>query len=75
MQLKEQAQKTGYNLNYKTVSCKYYQKGINNVIYIGNCRFGQKCSFAHGDDEMRSSDQNIQYFQSIKSQIDINVSF
>jgi len=31
--------------NYKTVKCKYFEKGY--------CKYNQSCSFAHGDTDMR----------------------
>ena len=33
--------------NYKTVMCNMYETGQN-------CKFGSNCTFAHGEDEMRS---------------------
>eukprot|EP00742_Colponemidia_sp_Colp-10_P000597 GILJ01000653.1.p1 GENE.GILJ01000653.1~~GILJ01000653.1.p1 ORF type:complete len:293 (-),score=23.12 GILJ01000653.1:327-1205(-) len=32
--------------NYKTVKCKFFEQGT--------CKFGAKCSFAHGDQDMRA---------------------
>ena len=32
--------------NYKTTKCKNYEKN-------GTCRFGERCTFAHGDAEVR----------------------
>ncbi len=34
--------------NYKTVTCKYWEQG--------KCKYQQKCSFAHGDCEVRNQD-------------------
>ncbi len=54
----------GYGMpysNYKTVKCKYYDQGfeksIDFFVYIwkaGTCKYGENCSFAHGDVDMRS---------------------
>lgn len=33
--------------NYKTARCKFFEKG--------HCKFGQNCSFAHGDQDLRST--------------------
>lgn len=37
--------------NYKTVMCKYWEQG--------KCKYQQKCSFAHGDPEMRNPESNF----------------
>ncbi len=37
--------------NYKTVICKYWEQG--------KCKFASKCSFAHGDPEMRNPESNF----------------
>ncbi len=42
--------------NYKIVNCKYWEKD-------GTCRYGQLCTFAHGDDERRSKAENIMLTQ------------
>lgn len=34
--------------NYKTTICLNYEKGIE-------CRFGDKCNFAHGENEIRKT--------------------
>lgn len=48
-------QKKGPNpQNYKIVKCKYWEKE-------GTCRYGSLCTFAHGDKEMRTKSQNINY--------------
>ena len=38
----ESLQKT----NFKTIVCKYWEKG--------GCKYGDECTFAHGDVEMRT---------------------
>jgi len=45
-----------YN-NFKTVKCKYFEND-------GFCRYGQNCSFAHGDNETRKPTDNLppQYY-------------
>ena len=35
--------------NFKTVMCKNYREK-------GFCKFGDKCTFAHGKDELRRKD-------------------
>jgi hypothetical protein len=40
-----------YN-NYKTQTCKNFEKE-------GRCKFGEKCSYAHGAQELRSPYENI----------------
>ena len=37
--------------NYKTTKCKNYEKN-------GTCRFGERCTFAHGDAELRKVNDN-----------------
>jgi hypothetical protein len=45
--------KKGPNLqNYKIVKCKYWEKD-------GTCRYGTLCTFAHGNSELRSKNDNI----------------
>jgi len=36
--------------NYKTVKCKYFEQGY--------CKYNQSCSFAHGDQDMRTPQDN-----------------
>jgi hypothetical protein len=36
--------------NYKTVKCKYFEQGY--------CKFNQSCSFAHGDQDIRTPQEN-----------------
>lgn len=36
--------------NYKTVKCKYFDQGL--------CKFGESCSFAHGEEDMRNFQEN-----------------
>lgn len=40
-----------YN-NYKTQRCKYYDD-------TGNCKFGNNCTYAHGDPELRNPYDNL----------------
>lgn len=44
----------GGNQNFKTVKCKFFEQH-------GSCKFGDKCSFAHGDEDLRkpSPQQNF----------------
>jgi hypothetical protein len=39
-------------LNYKIVKCKYWEKD-------NTCRYGTLCTFAHGNSELRSKNDNI----------------
>lgn len=49
--------KKGPNLqNYKIVKCKYWEKD-------GTCRYGTLCTFAHGEQELRTKSDNIAYAQ------------
>ena len=50
--------------NYKTVKCRHFEKRkfkfINLFIILilnlgGYCKFGDKCSYAHGDQELRTN--------------------
>ena len=46
-------EKKSLNLqNYKIVKCKYWEKD-------NNCRYGSLCTFAHGDQELRTKSENI----------------
>ena len=38
--------------NYKIVKCKYWEKAHN-------CRYGSLCTFAHGDEELRTKSDNM----------------
>ena len=38
--------------NYKIVKCKYWEKD-------GTCRYGTLCTFAHGDNELRTKSDNM----------------
>jgi hypothetical protein len=42
--------------NYKIVKCKYWEKD-------GTCRYGTLCTFAHGEQELRTKSDNIAYAQ------------
>ena len=45
--------KKGLNAqNYKIVKCKYVEKD-------GSCRYGSLCTFAHGDEDLRTKSDNI----------------
>jgi hypothetical protein len=45
---------TTYN-NYKTVRCRLFDNGKEIIdISEGFCRFGEKCTYAHGDEELRN---------------------
>ena len=39
-------------LNYKTIKCKNFDKD-------GTCKYGAYCTFAHGDQELRTISQNM----------------
>ncbi len=43
-------------VNYKIVKCKNWEKD-------GTCKYGKHCTFAHGDDELRSKNENIYQMQ------------
>ena len=43
-------------LNYKIVKCKNWEKD-------GTCKYGKHCTFAHGDNELRSKNENIYQMQ------------
>ena len=38
---KSRGNKEDFRTKYKTEKCKFYE--------LGNCRYGDKCAFAHGD--------------------------
>ena len=45
--------KKGLNAqNYKIVKCKYFEKD-------GSCRYGSLCTFAHGDEDLRTKSDNL----------------
>ena len=44
-------------LNYKIIKCKNYEKD-------GTCKYGIHCTFAHGDEELRSKADNLYQFNS-----------
>ena len=48
--------------NYKTVPCKYFMQD-------GVCNFGDKCSFAHGVQDLRAK-QLVDYTQSTSYIVD-----
>jgi len=39
-------------MNYKIVKCKNFEKD-------GTCKYGENCTFAHGNNEIRSKSDNI----------------
>ena len=41
-------------INYKIVKCKNWEKD-------NNCKYGAKCTFAHGDAELRNKSDNISH--------------
>ena len=45
-------------LNYKIVKCKNWEKD-------GTCKYGDHCTFAHGDTDMRNKTDNIYQMQSM----------
>ena len=42
-------------INYKIAKCKNWEKDQT-------CRYGNKCSFAHGDEELRKKEDNMKNF-------------
>lgn len=59
--LYQQAMESGFNVNYKTVKCRFWDSG--------GCRFGAKCNFAHGDQELRAPQQNLTSFQNMNNNV------
>jgi hypothetical protein len=47
--------------NYKIVKCKNFEKGKwDNINCIdGSCRYGNTCTFAHGETDVRSKGDNM----------------
>ena len=43
---KSRGNKEDFRTKYKTEKCKFYE--------LGNCRYGDKCAFAHGESEVKS---------------------
>ena len=41
-------------LNYKIIKCKNWEKDKS-------CKYGEKCTFAHGDEELRKKTDNLTY--------------
>lgn len=44
--------------NYKTVKCRFFELGMNGEggtlkFSLGACKYGENCSFAHGDQDLR----------------------
>ena len=53
MQLNPFNDKTQNNIiNYKIAKCKNWEKD-------GTCRYGNKCTFAHGDEDLRKKEDNM----------------
>jgi len=44
-------------LNYKIVKCKNFEKD-------GTCKYGNHCTFAHGDNDLRTKTDNMNQLQS-----------
>ena len=42
-------------LNYKIVKCKNFEKD-------GTCKYGQHCTFAHGDKDLRNKTENMYHW-------------
>lgn len=49
-------------LNYKIVKCKNYEKD-------GSCKYGNHCTYAHGDDDLRSKNENMLQIQPVQMMI------
>lgn len=45
-------------LNYKIVKCKNFEKD-------GYCKYGDKCTFAHSDSELRNKNENLSQMQQV----------
>ena len=43
-------------INYKIVKCKNWEKD-------GSCKYGKYCTFAHGDNDLRSKNENLYQIQ------------
>lgn len=44
--------------NYKTQKCKNFEQGkpvshMRKLMQVGNCKYGQHCTFAHGELDLR----------------------
>ncbi len=44
--------------NYKIVKCKNFETTGSNILTIGQCKYREMCTFAHGETELRTKNEN-----------------
>lgn len=56
-------QQTNYPSNYKTIKCKFYQKGLS-PFTLGKCELGDNCTYVHENSERRPKPQiqNLEFY-------------
>ena len=52
MQMANSGKNQNNIINYKIVKCKNFEKD-------GTCKYGQHCTFAHGDKDLRNKNENM----------------